>query len=388
MIEDVKAENGLDTEHNRSARELAEVKRRLKSGEPLTYSRVSNQSPLIWACSVIDEDFGIQLVTEGKGVDINEPWEGGYTPLHMCAQWDMRELAAALIETKANLEWRTMDFSDQICGVTPGGLTPLHLAAQRASTGVIELLLQAKSNPEAKDLDFNTPYDLGCTTGTECGALALGPKPTKEQIENQTKKRTQDRLIAKRRFKEFTTNPPLHFRQLLTIKELFLRSECKSCLDGVLDKVKTTGWRTDRHKGYATTDIPSYWVKTVDEWVRVTLSKRLFPKIIEQYSLSKATRFGFRDLFFVKYEAAYGVQSGLAPHRDSSVFSFNILLNHHSEFKGGGTYFADQNKTFTKEIGDCVVHSGRVLHMGTPIESGKRYILVGFLDACDENGNL
>lgn len=385
VMEDVKVKNDMDTDLEQSVRELAEVNRRLKAGEPLTYSRIYNQSPLIWACSVIDEDFGIQLVREGKGVDVNEPWESGYTPLHMCAQWDMRDLAAVLIEKRANLEWRTMDMSDQICGVTPGGLTPLHVASQRGSTKLVELLLKAKSNPEAKDLDFNTPWDLGCGARTAC---LLGPEPTKQQIENQVEKRKQDRITAKRRFKEFTTNPPLRLRKFVTIKQLFSSNECETSLNGVLEKVKRIGWRTDRHTGYATTDMPSYKAEAVDEWVRVTLSKRLFPKIIKEYSLSKATRFGYRDLFFVKYEDASDVQSGLAPHRDSSVFSFNILLNHQSEFTGGGTYFVDEDETVRKEIGDCVVHSGRVLHMGTPIDSGRRYILVGFLDACDENGNL
>jgi len=385
MLEDVKVKNTADTDLEQSVRELAEVNRKLKAGERLTYSRIYNQSPLIYACSVIDEDFGIQLVREGKGVDINEPWDSGYTPLHMCAQWDMPELAATLIEKRANLEWRTMDMSDQICGVTPGGLTPLHVASQRGSTGVVELLLKAKGNPLAKDLDSNTPWDLGCGT---LAASLLGPEPTKQQIEYQAKKRSQDRIIAKRRFKEFTTNPPPRFRKLVTIKKLFSSEECKACLNGVLEKAKQIGWRTDRHKGYATTDMPSYKAEAVDEWVRDTLSQRLFPKIIEDYSLSKATRFGHRDLFFVKYEATSGLQSGLAPHRDSSVFSFNILLNHQSEFKGGGTNFVDQNETVRKEVGDCVVHSGRVLHMGIPIDSGRRYILVGFLDACDESGNL
>ena len=39
--------------------------------------------------------------------------------------------------------------------------------------------------------------------------------------------------------------------------------------------------------------------------------------------------------------------------------------------------------------GDCVIHSGKVLHAGHPITSGHRYILVGFLDGkvrqnCDQ----
>ena len=87
---------------------------------------------------------------------------------------------------------------------------------------------------------------------------------------------------------------------------------------------------------------------------------------------------GVRDLFFVKYDLLK--QNELKLHRDGSLVSFNILLNDASEFEGGGTYFKHLDKVIGIEKGDCVIHSGKVLHAGHPITSGERYILVGFLD--------
>jgi len=40
----------------------------------------------------------------------------------------------------------------------------------------------------------------------------------------------------------------------------------------------------------------------------------------------------------IKYNASAG-QRELLPHRDGSVFSFNIALNDDNEYKGGGTSF-------------------------------------------------
>jgi hypothetical protein len=62
-------------------------------------------------------------------------------------------------------------------------------------------------------------------------------------------------------------------------------------------------------------------------------------------------------------------------------FSFNILLNHPSEFEGGGTYF-DHPLNYTRQIeqGSVLVHSGRRRHAGVEITAGIRFLLVGFID--------
>ena len=91
-----------------------------------------------------------------------------------------------------------------------------------------------------------------------------------------------------------------------------------------------------------------------------------------------------RDLFFVKYEFAPGQQSGLARHTDGSVISFNVLLNPHAEFDGGGTHFTHLGRAVQIEQGGCVVHDGKVEHAGVPISRGKRMLMVGFVETTDQ----
>lgn len=194
------------------------------------------------------------------------------------------------------------------------------------------------------------------------------------------------------------------------------------------------GWRSDRHRAYNTTDIQACDVPDVEAFVRSTIEQRVFPEFARRYfgavlatgpqqpsqqhkqqtgaseskgggsgagvGDAKQTSFGqsgssvtgsggsggswvrmrFRDLFFVKYEAARGEQSGLDLHRDGSIVSFNILLNPRSEFDGGGTYFEAADRTCEIEQGDCLLHSGQLRHAGREVTRGVRFILVGFVD--------
>ena len=101
-------------------------------------------------------------------------------------------------------------------------------------------------------------------------------------------------------------------------------------------------------------------------------------------------KFGLRvvDAFIVKYNAAEG-QRELRPHRDGSVFSFNVALNELDEYDGGGTSFRllqrgqDSNNATAAVIrsdrGRILAHSSALVHGGNPIESGIRYVLVAFV---------
>ena len=84
------------------------------------------------------------------------------------------------------------------------------------------------------------------------------------------------------------------------------------------------------------------------------------------------------DAFVVKYDAAGG-QKELKPHRDGSVFSFNIALNERCEYEGGGTWFAGIDRAFAIERGHVLAHPSGMLHGGHPITEGTRYILVAFV---------
>jgi len=92
--------------------------------------------------------------------------------------------------------------------------------------------------------------------------------------------------------------------------------------------------------------------------------------------------FRVSDAFVVKYNASSG-QRELKPHRDGSVFSFNIALNDLSEYEGGGTSFralgGDELGAIRSPKGHLMAHSSALMHGGHPLVSGTRYILVVFV---------
>ena len=51
-----------------------------------------------------------------------------------------------------------------------------------------------------------------------------------------------------------------------------------------------------------------------------------------------------------------------------------------AEFEGGGTYFEHDDSTHQIGKGDCLVHSGKLRHSGVAITSGRRLLLVGFVE--------
>jgi hypothetical protein len=93
--------------------------------------------------------------------------------------------------------------------------------------------------------------------------------------------------------------------------------------------------------------------------------------------LPKETQFDITDLNIIKYNNE--LVSGLSKHTDSAFITFNISLNSSFEYEGGGTYF-DDGLTFQNDIGDALIHCGKIEHIGLPVKKGKRYILVGFIN--------
>ena len=123
-------------------------------------------------------------------------------------------------------------------------------------------------------------------------------------------------------------------------------------------------------------------VPALAEWLPDAVARRIIEPAAAERGFQPA-HLTPRDLFFVKYEARPGVQAGLARHTDGSVLSFNVLLNSAEEFVGGGTHFTHLGRAVTIEQGDCVLHDGKVEHAGVPITSGRRMLLVGFIETTD-----
>jgi hypothetical protein len=147
---------------------------------------------------------------------------------------------------------------------------------------------------------------------------------------------------------------------------------------------KIGGWTTKRHKSYATTDIPvkMFLNKNIINQLDTMFRTKIKPKIEKHYKI-KLGNFGLndhRDMFIVKYEYGEGSQDHLDFHRDGSVISYVIQLSEPYEYAQGGTTFETIGYTHTGKKGSLALHSGKVRHAGNKIISGKRYILVGFLD--------
>ena len=148
-----------------------------------------------------------------------------------------------------------------------------------------------------------------------------------------------------------------------------------------------TGWTHGRHKSYPTVDQPVAAIPAVSTFISTVLRTKLFPFIQRAFGLD-SDELWLQDLLcaalapascpltgsparsVVKYES--GVPDGqtmLATHRDGSLLSFNILLN------------------FQLRQGEVITHCGKLRHSGNHITRGRRYILVGFVNATSRRLN-
>ena len=181
-------------------------------------------------------------------------------------------------------------------------------------------------------------------------------------------------------------------------------SECEAYAES------TGGWTTRRHENYPTTDIPILKLPGTSKWFKDRLLPDIaFPFVAKafEYSfpdsllgigakkekLSAAVSLGMGlrvvDAFVVKYNATAG-QRELKPHRDGSVFSFNVALNDLDEYNDGGTSFRILQRLSNNDSryrsshirskkGHILAHSSALVHGGHPVSKGVRYLLVVFV---------
>uniref|UniRef100_A0A6C0BCV9 Fe2OG dioxygenase domain-containing protein n=1 Tax=viral metagenome TaxID=1070528 RepID=A0A6C0BCV9_9ZZZZ len=142
------------------------------------------------------------------------------------------------------------------------------------------------------------------------------------------------------------------------------------------------GWTKKRHKNYPTTDLPVREIQSLSIPLMNLSIKDILPLIANYYDLNPYF-LNIIDLFVVKYDVKG--QNHLGFHRDGSIISFNILLN--NQFEGGGTiinHIGNDNNVeqiiHESERGELFIHSGKLMHSGRKITSGKRYIIVGFVE--------
>ena len=154
------------------------------------------------------------------------------------------------------------------------------------------------------------------------------------------------------------------------------------------------GWQTDRHHMYKTTDIDVRHAPHLLEFCNNKLESRIIPVLGSLFNIP-LNELEIDDLFVVKYKCGDGEnsksQTSLAPHRDDSVLSFVILLNHPNSFDGGGTEFVNFRPRLVaapQQQGTMVSFCGQILHAGKQITRGERLILAGFVRVNDSGGAL
>jgi hypothetical protein len=134
---------------------------------------------------------------------------------------------------------------------------------------------------------------------------------------------------------------------------------------------------------YPTTDL-NLWKDpfTTQErlWIRNLLNRRLAPTLSRIYGIP-ATSMRAQDMFVVRY--SYGDRVALAKHQDGGDITVSITLN--DAFEGGGTLFwnrqSDQPFAHVNgNVGSLATFPASILHEGLAITSGRRYILVAFLE--------
>ena len=174
----------------------------------------------------------------------------------------------------------------------------------------------------------------------------------------------------------------------------------------------------ERHVNYATCDFPVDECDELESFLEsADFHKRLFGQFSDLYGV-EASDLSFNDLFVAYYRAKPdgdadskpendNIMDRLELHRDGSLFSFSLLLNHPDEFEGGGTFYDalrdekpsdhdhgilhDGGAIRPKRAGDAVLHCGKILHGADVVTSGRRVVLVGFVDVskrCIRKGSL
>jgi len=158
---------------------------------------------------------------------------------------------------------------------------------------------------------------------------------------------------------------------------IFSQKDCNNIIEaGEEAAQKQGGWTTDRHDEAPTTDIPfdiiggSYKL-IFQKWKNRLIRKILTPILFRDYH---AKFISFEDFFLVRYTTES--QPGLKIHRDGTVISCVIQLN--NDFEGGGTYIENLGHPLRHNTGDICIHSGWFRHGAYPIQSGIRYVLIGF----------
>ena len=135
----------------------------------------ASQTLLHRALDASDEKTACFLIR--SGCEVNSPRRGGAdSPLHLCAQWGLEQVAATLLEHGAEINPRDDE-----------GKTPLHTAIEQHQAGLVQLLLrQPAVDLYAVDKTQKTPFATALLVKNNKAAAAVLEKDPSvaEQVKN------------------------------------------------------------------------------------------------------------------------------------------------------------------------------------------------------------
>ena len=192
-------------------------------------------------------------------------------------------------------------------------------------------------------------------------------------------------------FKQVMNNNLIHnhkkFKNIISnsLCDFIINESEKFALKNITSK-NPTGWTTSRPKNYPIIDLPIKEIPNLSNLLNNIIRYNIFPLIESSYNINKYF-LNCIDIFIVRYKD--NEQTELKRHKDGCAFSFNILLNHETEFENGGTIIFENGKDILVKNtkGGLILHSGQVFHSGNKITKGIRYVLVGFISYLKEYNN-
>ena len=206
----------------------------------------------------------------------------------------------------------------------------------------------------------------------------------------------------------------IYIRPLLSDEEVGMA--CRLAEDYAEENGRWDQPDSERHESYSTCDFPVDECTELETFLESSdFEQRLFQQFSDLYNID-VNDLSYNDLFVAYYQgkkenqqqngdndneddADYtnsNIMDRLELHRDGSLLSFSLLLNPPNEFEGGGTFYdalRDVKPTFEdggilhpggairpNRAGDAVLHCGKILHGADVVTSGRRIVLVGFVD--------
>lgn len=151
------------------------------------------------------------------------------------------------------------------------------------------------------------------------------------------------------------------------------------CKEVVALSERANKWTENRHQNYPTNDVLVGELGLDAIYSRV-LREFVYPLAIHWWTLEGR---GWDDLRDETFIARYTLdkQPHLSLHHDASVMTMVLKLN--DDFTGGGTWFPKYRVLSNpSKVGVATLHPGQVTHLhgARPIDSGRRYVAVSFLN--------